>query len=231
MYIMKLLLTILLALGLSVSALAQTFDPTQPRCAPATEADIRSGTVGNDLWFYWWCRDTTQVWLTWNGFLSSELKNYVFVGAVEITSQIRRGDTVGSAAAGTLRAKPWNALLVWGLPSDRPEMAHLKAAVLAAAGAETTTRPLPGTPFAAPLSLGDLWNVTPNGASPTRRTNLVVNGLVTSTYGQTVKILTPCDCTTLKFPEGSMTQKCPLASAAIDLTAVTEVISCIRLPR
>lgn len=228
---MKLLLTILLALGLTVSASAQTPNPTQPRCAPATASDIRSGTVGNDLWFYWWCRDTTQVWITWNGYLESELKSYVFTGAVQIASQIRRGDTIGSVADNTQRAKPWNALLVWGLPSDRPEMAHLKAAVLAASAAETTTRPVPGEPFTAPLALGELWNVTPNGANPLRKTNKVINGAVSQTYGQAVKILTPCDCSTLKFPEGSVTQKCPLATALIDLTAVSEVISCIKLPR
>jgi len=228
---MKLLLTILLALGLTVSASAQTTNPTQPRCAPPAASDIRAGTVGNDLWFYWWCRDTTQVWITWNGYLESELKTYVFTGAVQIASQIRRGDTIGSVTDNTQRAKPWNALLVWGLPSDRPEMAHLKAAVLAASAAETTTRPVPGEPFAAPLALGELWNVTPNGANPLRKTNKVINGAVSQTYGQAVKILTPCDCSTLKFPEGSVTQKCPLATALIDLTAVSEVISCIKLPR
>lgn len=229
----KMILALALALGLVSSATAQTISTPAPitRCAPPSPTEIRAGVVGKDVWFYWWCRDTTQVWLTWNGYLEAELKSQVFKGAVELVSQIRRGDTVGSIEDGTLRGKPWNNLFVWGKSADQPEKAHLKAAVLAASGAETTTRPIPGEPFAAPMELPELWNVTPNGANPVRKTNRVVNGLVTSTYGASVKILTPCDCNTLKFPEGSVTQKCPLASATLDLAAVTEVISCIKLPR
>lgn len=193
-----------------------SFAQTQPRCAPPTTNDIRTGVVGNDHWFYWWCRDTSQVWITWQGFLEAELKSYVMTGAVEIASQIARGDTVTTPDGP--RANPWNALLVWGQPSDRPEMAHLKTAVLAAAATDAG-KPVPGAPFPAATKLNDLWNVTPNGASPTRKANKVVNGQVTTTYGAAYKILTPCDCETLKFPEGSMTQKCPLASATINYTS------------
>jgi len=231
---MKKLLTVLI-LSFCGLAYAQTPTPTLPDCSPPTTADIRSGTVGKDHWFYWWCRDPTKVWITWLGLLDSELRSYVQVGSVQMTSQIARGDITqsvpgGTIGAGTAKANPWNNVVIWGQSSDRTDTAHLKVAVLAAAATDAG-KPAPGAPFTAPTSLPDLWSVTPNGASLTRKTNKIVNGTVTSTYGPAIKILTPCDCTTLHFAEGSMTQKCPLASATMNLAAVTDVISCIRVPR
>jgi hypothetical protein len=179
-----------------------------PRCAAQSASEIRAGVVGTDLWYYWWCRDETKVWITWQGFLEAEMKSYVMSGSVQRM----------------ISTDPFNMLGTWGPESDRPEMAHLKAAVITASAADPN-RPVPGPAFPTPTKLPELWNVTPNGASPTRRTNLVQNGKPVAIYGtQTVKVLTPCDCSVVSYPEGSVTKKCPLAGKI-----VTEVVSCMRL--
>jgi hypothetical protein len=174
-----------------------------PRCAAQSASEIRAGVVGTDLWYYWWCRDETKVWITWQGFLEAEMKSYVMSGSVQRM----------------ISTDPFNMLGTWGPESDRPEMAHLKAAVITASAADPN-RPVPGPAFPTPTKLPELWNVT-----PTRRTNLVQNGKPVAIYGtQTVKVLTPCDCSVVSYPEGSVTKKCPLAGKI-----VTEVVSCMRL--
>lgn len=201
------LAALLLSVTTFVSAQVVTIPP-DPTCAPSTPADVRAGNIDSDLWFYWWCRDPDHVWLVWQGYLSSEMKQSVANIAIAF-------------AGGT---GPINSLITFGPSVDRPETAHLKAAVLAAAALEVETRPQPGPPFPQP-TMTQLWNVTPNGASPTRRTNLVEGGKVVPKYGtQTVRVLAPCDCSVVSFPEGSVTKKCPVAGKM-----VTEVISCMRL--
>jgi hypothetical protein len=204
---MKRLLSVLL-FSLSTAVVAQIAPANEPICAPATADDVRIGAVNADLWFYWWCRSPDHVWLTWNGYLATEMK----------TSMAAR------AGIRVVSPDPYNDLIVWGPPADRPETAHLKAAVIAAASVDAG-KPDPGPEFVPTVTLPQLWNVTPNGASPTRKTNLVEGGKVVPKYGtQVVKVLTPCDCSVVSFPEGSVTKKCPVAGKI-----VTEVLSCMRL--
>jgi hypothetical protein len=169
---------------------------------------MRDGVVDNNHWYYWYCRDETHVWLSWTAHLGSSLKASVFEGSQLYTKFTNTND-----------------LISWS-PVDTPEYAKLKDAVLAAAAVDTNV-PAPGPAFVSTYVVPELWNVTPNGAIATRKTNLYSGGKVLPTYGATVKVLAPCDCSALSIAEGTMTKKCPLAGRT--LPSITEVISCIRL--
>lgn len=185
-------------------------------CPPTSVSDIRMGTVGNDIWTYWWCRNSTDVWAIWNTWLEPEWKSHVNFAANNFA--------VAPNKKFLIRAD-WSTpvpLDSSGVPTGRQ---HLWAATKAAIDADSN-KPTPGTPNAVPTALPELWVVTPNGASFLRKTSKVVNGIVQS-YGtgtQTVRIGTVCDHTKPSFAIGSTTKYLPLFDGPQD-----EVISCIKI--
>lgn len=185
-------------------------------CPPTSAADIRMGTVGNDIWTYWWCRNSTDVWATWNTWLESEWKSHI-----NFTSSVWTVNKGG----------PYIYLSKWGGPIPKNEQdvpigrEHLWQAAYAAILADTG-KPQPGTPNFQPTRLPELWIVTPNGANPKRKTSKVIDGVVQA-YGSgtlDVNIGLPCDHNKQSYPIGTLTKYLPLVQGPAD-----EVISCIRI--
>jgi hypothetical protein len=212
----KLIIYLCLILGMG-DTMAQIARDTV--CPPSSPTEVRMGTVNNDIWTYWWCRNSTDVWAVWNTWLASEWKSSIT-------------DSTHSFIAGP--NKRYLSLNSWanpvplntsGVPIGRE---HLWIAASAAIAADTT-RPLPGT-STVQLGLQEIWVVTPNGSLPTRKTSKVINGVVQA-YGsgtQTVKVGLPCDITKPSYPLGSLVKYLPLHDNT-PATITDEVISCIRI--
>lgn len=187
-------------------------------CPPTSPADVRMGVVGNDIWTYWWCRNSTDVWAIWNTWLASEWKNSMFQSSHSYVANPGKNYISINSWANPIP------LDINGAPVGRE---HLWTAASAAITSDTS-KPLPGTPNPT-MGLEEIWLVTPNGNNPTRKTSKVLNGVV-QPYGsgtQTVKIGLPCDHTKQSYPLGSLVKYLPLYDNPQGIT--DEVISCIRV--
>lgn len=217
MKIKKLLISLLLMIGVTITMAAEPLKDSA--CAPTSPAAIRMGTVGNDIWTYWWCRNSTDTWAIWNTWLADEWKSNIHYSSHSYISGNKQ---------------PYVSILQWaepiplninGVPIGRE---HLWVAASAAIAADTG-RPVPGTPNSL-LPLEEVWIVTPNGSNPVRKTSKVTNGVV-GPYGsgtQTVKIGAICDLTKPSYALGSLTKYRPLINNSAP-SGVEEVISCIRI--
>lgn len=230
----KFLMSLALALGLS--AQAET-TPTEPAvnsiCAPTSAANIRMGVAYKtpgatpDIWHYWWCRNSTAVWLNWVPWLSTEwtaVANYYgksYHGSLNTAGVLDPGKFLAPSGWGpALVLDPNNG----NLPIGRE---HLWHAVNNASQADTA-KPLPGPPNPAGTR-PEIWVVTPNGASYFRKTSKVVADVVQA-YGsgtQLVKTGVLCDHTKMSYSIGTTTKYLPLLNNAVGVT--DEVISCIRI--
>lgn len=209
----KFLMAIILGVYMATSLAEPVKDSV---CPPASAADVRVGYVNNDVWAYWWCRNSTDVWAIWTTWLEGEWKNLIWFHSHMFTIKPNSPTLFLNKWAGPV---PLNAN---GVPVGRE---HLWTAAYAAIQADTN-KPLPGTPNPVLTNLPELWVVTQNGSNPMRKTSKVVNGVVQA-YGsgtQNVKIGLPCDHTKPSYPIGTLTKYLSLYEGPQD-----EVISCIRI--
>ena len=195
--------------------------PDDYPCQPATQTEIRMGTIGNSVWSYWWCRNPTKIWLVYQAWIDTDRQNWIFTEGEAFASRPYKA---------FLNTYEWRAPLVVP-PETISPYRPLYDAVVAAASTDAG-RPVPGPSFAPIPNPPEIWVVTPNGGSFLRKTSKVVNGVVQA-YGsgtQTVRIGTPCDHTKPSYPIGSTTKYLPMYPASNDVNPITdEVISCIRI--
>ena len=190
-------------------------------CPPESISSVRLGTVNNDMWAYWWCKNSTEVWPVWNNWLAEEFQAQIFNGAQAFT--FNKGKAY-------LDFNVWegNAFPVFPPPALTPRREALWQAAYAAIESDVN-KPLPGAPNTQ-NNLPELWVVTPNGSNPLRKTSKAVNGVVQA-YGsgtQTVKVGLPCDHTKTGYPLGSVTRYLPLYNNTPP-GITDEVISCTRI--